>query len=258
MTTSRRGYTLIELLVVTAIVATLIGLLLPAVQKVREAAAATTCRNNVKQLTLTCHAYADANGRLPGSAWTGANMTNGEFFSIDYYNYWLNNITPTLEPRTPQGPQGYIYPPVTFKCPSKRPDQSGFATGAYAAADVRQDGGIRVGPKGHRLSDFPDGTSTTVLLGEANWSKFGPMANYQTSYVSTGGVFWPALFRSTTVPAAADGGWGGGPGAFGGPHPGGVLMGFADGSVRKVSYSVDAATWKALGTRCGGEVVTLD
>src|SRR5438094_9439617 len=93
-TRPRHGFTLIELLVVIAIIAVLIALLLPAVQKVREAASRTHCANNLKQLGLAFHNYHDMHRKFPP-----AFVNNGPYGTsgFSFAHGWAAFILPFIE-----------------------------------------------------------------------------------------------------------------------------------------------------------------
>jgi prepilin-type N-terminal cleavage/methylation domain-containing protein len=117
---ARRGFTLIELLVVVAIIALLVGLILPAVQRTREAAARAVCENNLHQIGLAMHQYHDTHDTLPaaqyspqGATWAVLIMPFME--QGELYNQW--DLQKTYYQQTDVARLGLL---PNYFCPSRR------------------------------------------------------------------------------------------------------------------------------------------
>jgi prepilin-type N-terminal cleavage/methylation domain-containing protein len=160
----QRAFTLIELLVVIAIIAILIALLVPAVQKVREAAARTQCLNNLKQLGLGLNGYESQNKFFPpGAIRSPATGTVGAFYKK--FGITANNVkhswAPFILPHIEQGNVANMYkmevdstaavnqtaretPIAVFICPSSQGDRPRYNVRGgikYAGTDYAPNNG---------------------------------------------------------------------------------------------------------------------
>jgi prepilin-type processing-associated H-X9-DG protein len=191
---------LIELLAVIAIIGALLGLLLPAVQKVREAAARIECKNNLKQIGLALHNHHDTQQSLPPGYLAFPSYSDGATDTAPGWG-WAAFILPYLEQeplyRQIDFSQSVASSPAArtpvklYLCPSDPmppgpfsvPDPFGsplalVAPSSYAAC-VGGDESDTTGPAGlgafyrnsrTRLTDITDGTGNTILVGERAWS----------------------------------------------------------------------------------------
>jgi prepilin-type N-terminal cleavage/methylation domain-containing protein/prepilin-type processing-associated H-X9-DG protein len=181
----RRGFTLIELLVVIAIIAILIALLLPAVQKVRSAAARMQCQNNLKQIALAIHNYEGTYKKVPpGWAITLTNVPVPGWgwgsFILPYIEQsaLYNQLKPDDSGKTampyPTTQPLLAQPLAIYTCPADpgnaiNTSMDGFAKGNYVCNRevLGPTGNPPPGkPTGLSILKIQDGSSNTILVGE--------------------------------------------------------------------------------------------
>ena len=291
------AFTLIELLVVIAIIGVLIGLLLPAVQRVRLAVLRTRCQNNLKNVGLAFQSFHDTHRVFPSNGgWDGVQTVPaaaGPAFTPDTFDKQLNALfkwgvgDPGKAPRDQPGSWGYALlpfveqdalfrrpdwkaPVALYLCPSRRSaapqpvtpedDQGRYTSGGWEWGG-RTDYAVNLEAFDNRPVCHAIARFTDGL---SNTVLAGEKAFDRTTQRPDNWYWDEPIFLGGSK-GTSRGGLGlvpDGPGIphkenWGSPHPGGVLFLFGDGGVRPIDYRTDLSVLAGFLSPDGGEVVSL-
>jgi type II secretory pathway pseudopilin PulG len=267
----RNGYSRLELVIAFGIAAILVGLLFPAVQKLRAASDRARCANNLRSLGSGVFSYHTAKNHLPpgGSHTSPATSAALTAEAREREWSWAYHILPHIgqaDIHCNPDPMAVLAANVqAFSCSARRREvlsnnrtMLDYAANAGTEANGT-DGAIqRSTEKPFAFDAFSDGTASTLLLGEKrlNVAEFGAAPGDTHGFAVSG---WSEACEAHRFGLVAPGldwdlpGERGSHSEFGSSHPGVFLAVFADGTVRTIRYSVNPAVWRRACVRNDNE-----